>query len=858
MGKLRIGKVIGIGVLVLLAGIVVSCQCSGPAAEEEAVGETPEVAGVDWSTYVERPYDDGAELIDIPGGTYMMGSSGDTAPENETPAHEVSVPGFQIYSHEVTNEMYWKCVERHECMYPGLAGTDTMKQFSDETYADYPVIGVDWHMAKDYCEFVGGRLPTEAEWELAARGLDNFTYPWGEALPTCDLLNMKACITPEHSVPGGSYPDGRSPYGLYDMSGNVWEWVNDWYAEDGYGTAGSYGPNEGEEKVLRGGGYLARPESVTTTVRQASSPDRAYDDVGFRCVKNAPVIPAEIEIPEERHVPTTPPDDGLEGDEPDEPGEIWMEMYGAGCQLERGFQAFFHIGFDSLTISAAQLHIFDTVTLTEAVYPCTIESFDPDTLLILCNAEIPPSMPDDHPPAWVFGLLELTIDEWDHVGIAEVGFEITPCMGPDDWSGMMTASLSCPDGGGVTTLSVHHEFTPLPDFINYQFDLWDMSTCTSFYAADFTCTGVMEAAIDPHLIRWQFSYDGDPGMYGGSAVIAPPDDCAPTSTVNWGGKVLCSDTGGYIIRLYTDGSFPYGVSFASGGGGLFPCVETGPGAWDCEYLPPDPPEPDVTIQICPNLSDGTPGSCTTYHYPFPVDPCGTPEGGDWSIIETGCLDETQIYFIVDTGLAWLVPGASWTRTALDGESSYVCNVDPVVPGRVRCEGNRPAAPGSLLVQIQQDGAPLPTSVFFDDWPARVAAIPDCILMGGEAILTSYGCDPATGRFFCILNVNIPGVEFVEYQVHTNVSGSTCSLIDTLPDRIYCYTGWDPAIDYISFSEIDPIADFSTGWAVAPEPCPTSPPPTDPCRIYDGNSAACKDHYYVPCYWRTDLTCRSTP
>ena len=93
-----------------------------------------------------------------------------------------------------------------------------------------------------------------------------------------------------------------------------------------------------------------------------------------------------------------------------------------------------------------------------------------------------------------------------------------------------------------------------------------------------------------------------------------------------------------------------------------------------------------------------------------------------------------------------------------------------------------------------------------------------------------------------MNGNIQGFECVEYEVHTNVSGSNSSLIDTLPDRIYCYTGWDPAIDYISFSEIDPIADFSNGWAIAPEPCPTTPPPSINCRDYDGDNAACKAHW----------------
>jgi len=228
-----------------------SIPTNSPAPSATIIFEKTAGPTLDWSAISLRPYDDGAEVITIPGGTFTMGNSHDTAPLDQKPAHEVTVGSFQIYNHEVTNKMYQACVESGVCMYPGLAGTDTMRQFFDPAYNDYPVVGVDWHMARQYCEFVGGRLPTEAEWELAARGLDSFTYPWGESLPTCDLLNMKSCYG--HSVPGGSYPEGKSPFGLYDVAGNVWEWVNDWYAEDGYATAGIYGPTAGEEKVLRGG-----------------------------------------------------------------------------------------------------------------------------------------------------------------------------------------------------------------------------------------------------------------------------------------------------------------------------------------------------------------------------------------------------------------------------------------------------------------------------------------------------------------------------------------------------------------------------------------------------------------------------
>ena len=164
---------------------------------------------------------DGAEYVYVPGGAFKMGSGEgeERAREDEKPQTSVNVDGFWLMRTEVTNGQYRRCVDAGACAAPNNA------RWSDPAYADHPVTGVTWPQANDYTAWVGGRLPTEAEWEKACRGTEGGIYPWGDAAPAEGLANFFPNTGGTMAV--GSYsPVGDSPYGAADMAGNVWEWTS--------------------------------------------------------------------------------------------------------------------------------------------------------------------------------------------------------------------------------------------------------------------------------------------------------------------------------------------------------------------------------------------------------------------------------------------------------------------------------------------------------------------------------------------------------------------------------------------------------------------------------------------------------
>lgn len=214
------------------------------------------------------------EEILIPAGDFLMG----VINGKENPVHSVYVDAFYIDALEVTNENYREFVE--------ATGHEPPRYWQDPKYnADkQPVVGVTYEDATAFCQWKGKRLPTEAEWERAARGPHSRLFPWG------DRFDAQRANTREgkhrQPLPVGSYPKGVSAEGVFDMSGNVWEWCHDWFEKEYYAVAASKnptGPDSGKKRVIRGGGWTAPHTDMAD--RRGEKPDKTYPSLGFRCAR---------------------------------------------------------------------------------------------------------------------------------------------------------------------------------------------------------------------------------------------------------------------------------------------------------------------------------------------------------------------------------------------------------------------------------------------------------------------------------------------------------------------------------------------------------------------------------------------
>jgi formylglycine-generating enzyme required for sulfatase activity len=228
-------------------------------------------------------------MVQVPVGEFWMGCNEEVDREcnyDEMPVHQVYLDAFYIDKYEVTVAEYGRCVQAGRCSSEGLTATVYSGcNWGQGGRENHPINCVDWNQAKAYCEWAGKRLPTEAEWEKAARGADRRKYPWGNQW---DSSRAHAEGRVGHTVSVGSYPLGVSPYGVHDVAGNVWEWVQDWW-DGGYyrrsPARNPKGPDSRGSKVKRGGSWLHVPSYARTSNRDRFIPYPRYDDLGFRCAR---------------------------------------------------------------------------------------------------------------------------------------------------------------------------------------------------------------------------------------------------------------------------------------------------------------------------------------------------------------------------------------------------------------------------------------------------------------------------------------------------------------------------------------------------------------------------------------------
>jgi eukaryotic-like serine/threonine-protein kinase len=292
-----------------------------PVVTDNAMKANPSPSPTELPIVIETRPADGMVMVYIPEGEFTMGSNVGEA--NEQPPHTVYLDAYWIDKTEVTNAMFAFFVvatgyqtdaekQASSWIFDGAGWSEVSDAdwqhprgpASDLTGLDnHPVVNVSWNDAAGYCEWAGSRLPSEAEWEKAARGRDERTYPWGNQDPAGNLLNFADANLSvdwaarsvndgyEFTAPIGSYPAGVSPYGVLDMAGNVWEWVNDWYSETYYRvspTSNPVGPSTGNSHVLRGGSWNHDGSNLHSSIRISNNPSAAIDNFGFRCSRSIP------------------------------------------------------------------------------------------------------------------------------------------------------------------------------------------------------------------------------------------------------------------------------------------------------------------------------------------------------------------------------------------------------------------------------------------------------------------------------------------------------------------------------------------------------------------------------------------
>jgi formylglycine-generating enzyme required for sulfatase activity len=292
----------------LLLSLVLVSACGGDGGQDAPGEDTvalidiirtndvpddiPGELGTDTDIEIPAPECKGGMCL-VPAGTFTMGCNEAVDSQcyhDELPPHEVTLDAFEITETEISVALYRTCFDAGAC--PTPSGADVCNWNHDDR-SDHPMNCCMWQMADAYCAWAGMRLCTEAEWEKAARGDDGRKYPWGNEALSCELAHFNdgenGCGT-DRSLPVGSFPAGASPFGVLDMSGNVWEWVGDWYGSEYYDespAANPLGPDTGAERVRRGGAYTSEAFYQRSSFRfdYTIEYNMNIPSVGIRCCR---------------------------------------------------------------------------------------------------------------------------------------------------------------------------------------------------------------------------------------------------------------------------------------------------------------------------------------------------------------------------------------------------------------------------------------------------------------------------------------------------------------------------------------------------------------------------------------------
>ncbi len=365
------------------------------------------------STYL---YADGAMLAAVPAGEFIMGGAG-----KDNAQHYVTLSDYWIYRNEVTKGQYARCVASGKCSAPDVADD---VNYGDALWVNDPIVGVTFNQASAYCEWVNASLPTEAQWEKAARGPSGNRYPWGNLSPTCNLLNFDFCVGQTTEVT--QRVQGKSYYGALDMSGNVYEWVSDWYDESYFTVSPKDDPTgapQGEKRTVRSSSFKSGPDAVQTFIRFSLLPSDHRDDVGFRCAVTDPTNYA----PMCKQVPFYGVNSNGESIVVNSPNpkcaELSIEM-GASCKADGNPQTVVVFKGPSLAVYNAPNCIQDSQL---NIFTC----YKPDLVSVCMDCAFP-----DLGAAVCLG--------GDHYQLKD-----NSCV----WDGSATTGVQCPDGYALDSVS---------------------------------------------------------------------------------------------------------------------------------------------------------------------------------------------------------------------------------------------------------------------------------------------------------------------------------------------------------------------------------------------------------------------